>query len=185
MIRIVVYKFLGVVPDGNPRDGGTSGQTCSCTETGKRYLAYSITCLASAIGWDFLAAENWKKVTGMKWLLYHPRDAVIPLEASLYNAVVKEGEMVNALRMPGEIDGHNRPLSEEEKEWHLGMLAQAILPPSERVGYNDGGGSVALDVRNNYETKAAIEGDEVSLLQPPPFEGSEMRLSGGYGSTVR
>ena len=51
---------------------------------------------------------------------------MIPLEASLYHAVVKEGAMVQALRMPGEQDGHNRPLSEEEKEWHMGMVQQDL-----------------------------------------------------------
>jgi hypothetical protein len=103
----------------------------------------------------------------MKWLLYHPRDAVIPLEASLYHAVVKEGAQVNALRMPGEIDGHNRPLTSEEMEWHMDMAAKALLPrPRERLVeervFASGRMVPGIDVERG-------ESDEASLLQPPPF----------------
>merc|ERR1712070_931474 len=82
--------------------------------------------MGGVIGWDFRAAENWRYVRGMKWLMYHPRDVVIPLEASLFNAVLESNVPVIALRMPGEVDGHNRPLSEEEKEWHMVNVAKAF-----------------------------------------------------------
>jgi hypothetical protein len=124
VIRIVVHKFFGVF---NPESMATDAEKkWSCGHEMRRCGAAIIVWLASAIGWDFRASDHWQHVRGVKWLMYHPRDAVIPLEASLFNAVLKEGQRVDALRMPGEIDGHNRPLSEEEKEWHMGMVAQAF-----------------------------------------------------------
>lgn len=154
VIRIVVYKFFGVFAADVE---GVEPQPCSCGLIMRRCAAATVTCLAGAIGWDFQASENWRHVQGMKWLMYHPRDAVIPLEASLFNAVVGDDGPLHALRMPGDIDGHNRPLSDEEKTWLMELVAQALQgsgrgTPNKGTQYhgtgdqhsNGGGGSEML-----------------------------------------
>jgi len=189
VIRIVVHKFLGVpLPDSPPGHrggsmqeagkGGDSGSGssglhagyCGCHEALRRCLAWSVTGLAGGIGWDFEASENWSKVRGSKWLLYHPRDAVIPMEASLYHAVVKEGCTVQALRMPGEEDGHNRPLSAEEKEWHMGMVAEALRSPPPPMGLHE--------ASRGASRGASIEGlgmDALASDRPAHSTGGSLR----------
>merc|ERR1711871_261554 len=88
--------------------------------------------------------------------MYHPRDAIIPLEASLFNAMLKEGQPVNALRMPGEIDGHNRPLSEEEKEWHMSMVAQAFTSPSSNSSITADFNSAGYQIGDHYSDGASV-----------------------------
>jgi len=164
VIRIVVHKFFGVFnPEASP-DG--EARKWSCGYEMRRCGAAIIVQLASAIGWDFRASEHWRHVEGTKWLMYHPRDAVIPLEASLFNAVLKEGFEVHALRMPGEIDGHNRALSEEEKEWHMGMVAKAFnRHRNPGGGHADGNNTMGNTMANQYQADGQhSDGASVSTI---------------------
>jgi len=178
VIRIVVYKFFGVFNGSiteaayDPTGGTEAPKRCSCGYEMRRCGAGTVTALAAAIGWDFPASENWRHTKGVKWLLYHPRDAVIPLEASLFNAVLKESQPVNALRMPGEIDGHNRPLSEEEKEWHMGMVTKAFAHYSSNAASADHTGFYHSNEHSS---------DGASISTPVTVSQSEM-MTTEYGS---
>jgi len=90
-------------------------------------LVYGVAGLARCIGWDYESAQNWSRVVGYKWVFYHPQDSIIPLEASLYHSVTGITEPFYRWRMEGDpLESHNRPLSDEEENWNLNMMAQGI-----------------------------------------------------------
>lgn len=90
-------------------------------------LVYSVAGLARWIGWDYTSDQNWHRVKGFKWVFFHPQDTIIPLEASLHAAVAHSSVPTHSWRMEGDpTESHNRPLSEEEVNWNLNMMVQAI-----------------------------------------------------------
>lgn len=51
--------------------------------------------LIQALGWNFKNVEQYKKINGHKFIIYHPEDGIIPYKASLYK-VIKESQMTKA-----------------------------------------------------------------------------------------
>eukprot|EP00656_Telonema_subtile_P006339 TRINITY_DN12915_c0_g1_i1.p1 TRINITY_DN12915_c0_g1~~TRINITY_DN12915_c0_g1_i1.p1 ORF type:complete len:458 (-),score=113.46 TRINITY_DN12915_c0_g1_i1:164-1537(-) len=94
----------------------------------RQCMASFLTALAWAIDWDIVAAEAWGKIEGRKWLFYHPEDAMIPLESSLYAAVQEQDPEGHSefYRMKGEHNGHNRAFTVQEKAWHMLRVAEAL-----------------------------------------------------------
>jgi hypothetical protein len=122
-------------------------------------LVYTVPGLARCIGWDYPSAENWNRVTGFKWAFYHPHDQIIPMEASLHNAVQHTTEPFYRWRMEGNpADGHNRALTEEEEHWNLSMMVQAIQT-SRRRSTDSGSGSrrTSTDAEVNPAAARATE----------------------------
>jgi len=181
VIRIVVRKFFGVF---SPDTQDLEAKKSSCGYEMRRCGAAVVVWLAYSIGWDFKAEQHWRHVTGKKWLMYHPRDAVIPLEASLFNSVALQGARVDALRMPGEIDGHNRPLSEEEKEWHMGMVARAF-DRNKRIYHADFNTVGYQNTDGQHSDGASVTTPHSlshSMSQSVTMSQSEMMTTTDYGS---
>lgn len=126
LVVISLFRTLLQVDPSTPMPSGLSFKQ-NCLFRMKKGLPGCVAGLCKWIGWDYPAAESWHHNRGHKWVFYHPEDTIIPLEASLYDAVKSTDMNVNRCRMEGEAsESHNRPLLEEEVAWHHNMVATAI-----------------------------------------------------------
>jgi len=126
LVVISLFRTLLQVDPSTPMPAGLSFKQ-SCLFRMKKSLPGCVAGLCRCIGWDYPAAESWLRCNGHKWVFYHPEDTIIPLEASLYDAVKTTDMNVNKCRMEGDAsESHNRPLLDEEVAWHLNMVAIAV-----------------------------------------------------------
>jgi len=124
---VILVLFRGIVGIDAFKPSPTDTMKIRCKQHLKVCLVYFVAGLARCIGWDYTSSQNWNRVTGYKWAFYHPQDSIIPLEASLHAAVSATTEPFYRWRMEGDpMESHNRPLTDEEENWNLNMMVQAI-----------------------------------------------------------
>jgi len=134
VIKTVLLKLCGAYVSKQMLDSGAmemiSGDSCKrrCSLMLRRQTVSMLMCLVGWIGWKFEGgAQVYRKLQSTKWLLFHPHDNIVPFEASLYSAVDPDNSKPDwAYQMQGDVDGHNRPLTLIERQWHMRMVHQAV-----------------------------------------------------------
>lgn len=80
----------------------------------------------AASDWDFDSERNWSNIRGKKCIVYHPKDEIVVLEASLFKAVFGKDEETFIIEFDAEQVGfaHTLPLNVQQVD----AIIQQIFP---------------------------------------------------------
>ena len=62
-------------------------------------LGALVSKLLNRFGWEFNTVDNWKKIKGHKWIVYHPNDPAIRMGARLIDAISTVDSQASILQM--------------------------------------------------------------------------------------